>query len=966
MEKLVLPRMISSAAMCLSFVAVSLAQISIGFRQASPDGANLQLSVQYSSCSNYSAGGLNVWNSQVFTLRWSQSLGSNIITAVSNQAAFSFAMDGPPASGEDGFIYQKFTAQGSNVVQSISSGQALPVLLISTSASTADLTSFQLVTAPNSWVDANHGHANVENAVLGEQFFLFNPGLPTVSQPACSAPAQGSILVNSLNAGILEYSINNGVSYQPSPVFSNLPAGSYSIKVRLAALPGCPVSYLDNPVALAAPSPPTVSAPTVTQPTCALTSGTIVVSASGSGALQYSINNGSTWQNSNAFSGLGPGSYNIMVRLQSDVTCTAAYPANPVTINYVPSGPTVSAPTVTQPTCNLPSGTIVVNANGTGSLRYSINNGITWQNNHTFPGLNPGNYNLLVQLQSNSSCTTAYAANPVTINATPSPPAVGAPTVTQPTCALPSGTILVNASGSSTLQYSINNGVNWQSSSNFSGLSPGSYTVLARLQNNPTCTTAYAANPVTISAVPAPPSIGAPNIAQPTCALPSGTITVNASGSSTLQYSINNGVNWQSSSNFSGLSPGSYTVLARLQNNPTCTTAYAANPVIISAVPSAPLISAPTLTQPTCALPTGTIIVNASGSSNIQYSINNGSSWQGFNTFAGLSPGNYPLTVRLQSDVTCISNYASNPVSIQSPPTFPVIDSVVVVPSTLCEALGGTLTVFAPSTGLSYSINQGSTWQASSTFSNVMPGSMNVAVKRQQDNTCLTYYSENPLTIRLPPGCCPNPVYSNPCTSGDYIDDFAMGSFSKTGSGCPNNAGNLSLFSGTGPGVRLGESYPVTVKPGPNQAQYLGLYIDFNLNGSFLDAGEFINLGWIAAGGSTTIPVLIPMTATLGTGKLRIRSSRTSALTAADGCYTSLAYGETEDYDIYFYCPDNLAVNAVLAGASVHVADLEITSLGKILNGASVVFKAGESVILLPEFEVELGGVFQVSMESCY
>jgi hypothetical protein len=45
---------------------------------------------------------------------------------------------------------------------------------------------------------------------------------------------------------------------------------------------------------------------------------------------------------------------------------------------------------------------------------------------------------------------------------------------------------------------------------------------------------------------------------------------------------------------------------------------------------------------------------------------------------------------------------------------------------------------------------------------------------------------------------------------------------------------------------------------------------------------------------------------------------------------------------------------------------LEISSPAKILAGAAVAFKAGESVILLPGFEVELGGVFQVSMEGCY
>ena len=79
-------------------------------------------------------------------------------------------------------------------------------------------------------------------------------------------------------------------------------------------------------------TPPTVSAPTVTQPTCATPTGTIVVNATGSGTLEYSTDNGTNWQTSNNFSGLAPGSYNIKVRLQSDPSCMAAYPQNPVTL----------------------------------------------------------------------------------------------------------------------------------------------------------------------------------------------------------------------------------------------------------------------------------------------------------------------------------------------------------------------------------------------------------------------------------------------------------------------------------------------------------------------------------------------------------------------------------------------------------------------------------------------------------
>jgi heat shock protein HslJ len=78
---------------------------------------------------------------------------------------------------------------------------------------------------------------------------------------------------------------------------------------------------------------------------------------------------------------------------------------------------TVSAPTVTQPTCTTPTGTIVVDATtSTGTLEYSIDNGITYQATNTFSGLAAGNYTIKVNEQS-SSCTETYSSNPVVINA---------------------------------------------------------------------------------------------------------------------------------------------------------------------------------------------------------------------------------------------------------------------------------------------------------------------------------------------------------------------------------------------------------------------------------------------------------------------------------------------------------------------------------------------------------------------
>src|SRR5207247_185493 len=155
--------------------------------------------------------------------------------------------------------------------------------------------------------------------------------------------------------------------------------------------------------------------------------------------------------------------------------------------------------------------------------------------------------------------------------------------------------------------------------------------------------TNYSGNPVIINAVPPTPVVNAPTITQPSCAIPTGTIVINATGSGILEYSLNGGI-WQTSNTFSGLAPGNYNISARLQSSPTCVTVYGGNPVVIAAVPALPKVNAPTITQPTCAVPTGTIVVNATGTGTLEYSLD-GTTWQASNTFSSLVPGNYNISV---------------------------------------------------------------------------------------------------------------------------------------------------------------------------------------------------------------------------------------------------------------------------------------------------------------------------------
>jgi subtilisin-like proprotein convertase family protein len=290
---------------------------------------------------------------------------------------------------------------------------------------TATVTSSLSIPASGSVTDVNVKNLNITHTWINDLIIkIISPAGTEVTLINQICGDQDNMLTN-LDDETAPYSslpcppVNNG-NYQPLQALSAFDGqnvnGTWTLTVQdmfnedggsLNAW-GLQVCY-DNPTA-------TLSAPTVTQPTCAVTTGTIVVNASGS-ALEYSINGGSSFQSSATFSGLAPGSYNIVARLVSNPAYLIFYSGNPVVLSAA-QAPALTAPTVTQPTCAAPTGTIVVNATGTGPLEFSINGGSSYQSSATFSNLAPGTYNLRARLQSNPSCVGVHPSGVAIIPAT--------------------------------------------------------------------------------------------------------------------------------------------------------------------------------------------------------------------------------------------------------------------------------------------------------------------------------------------------------------------------------------------------------------------------------------------------------------------------------------------------------------------------------------------------------------------
>ena len=151
----------------------------------------------------------------------------------------------------------------------------------------------------------------------------------------------GKISINATGVGSLQYSIDNGSTWQNTATYSALAPGTYIVLVRNAT-GSCPVAYNGNPVVITAPSAPAISGIAPTQPSGCGANGAITITAiGGTPPLLYSINGGATFQQSNQFTGLAAGSYQIVVT-NVDSSCQVA-PLTPITLSGG-QAPTVLTP----------------------------------------------------------------------------------------------------------------------------------------------------------------------------------------------------------------------------------------------------------------------------------------------------------------------------------------------------------------------------------------------------------------------------------------------------------------------------------------------------------------------------------------------------------------------------------------------------------------------------------------------
>lgn len=277
------------------------------------------------------------------------------------------------------------------------------------------------------------------------------------------------------------------------------------------------------------------------------------------------------------------------------------------------------------PSCTGSNGQITLSVNGgSAPYTYQINGGAA-QGSGVFSNLAAGTINYTV--------TDANGCQGQgTINLNPSTSITASATATQILCnGQNNGSALISATGGQAAYTYSQNGVSYQSSNSFTGLSAGTYTFYAKDANGCVGTTSVTITEptaLTINAVPTAITCFGQN---------NGAISATSSGGTPgYTYSLNGGA-YGASSSFNNLAAGSYTVTAKDANG--CTQSFQTTVVEPSQVTATGISTASTGAN-------GTITLTGNGgNAPYTYSIN-GTNYYSGNLFTSLAPGTYTCYIK--------------------------------------------------------------------------------------------------------------------------------------------------------------------------------------------------------------------------------------------------------------------------------------------------------------------------------
>jgi len=376
------------------------------------------------------------------------------------------------------------------------------------------------------------------------------PSIVTLNNNMCYGESNGDVKI-AMTGGTRPFTYEWHPSGGSDSLATGLTAGSYILEIT--EFNGCKST---QSIDITEPPLLRIIQENTTNITCnALNNGIIEIFVEGGETpYEYSITGSSgTFSNSNTFSNLTPGTYDIYVKDANGCNVTGS------TVQITEPTAITASVASTNVTCNgLRNGTITVTASGgTGSLVYSHDNGLNFRTSNMFGALLPNNYNVVIR--DNSGCTVSGGIVAIT-----EPTVLTATTSKTDVACYGAATGISNvvpAGGTSPFTYLWSNAT---SNQNATGLTAGNYTVT--VTDNQGCTlsknyslTQQSQMSIIIQTNPA------------TCNVNNGKIFTDVVGGVPLY-----GFNWsttptQSNPNLTGLAFGTYTVTVTDGNNCTLT-----------------------------------------------------------------------------------------------------------------------------------------------------------------------------------------------------------------------------------------------------------------------------------------------------------------------------------------------------------------------------------------------------------
>ena len=556
-----------------------------------------------------------------------------------------------PAGGTPPYFY---------FVNSTTVFQTIPIINVTT-AGTYDITV----------VDSNNCSADTSitvNATPAPDF--------TVSKTdilCADAINSGGIEINvtNPNGNTLAYSIDNGLTFVNSPVFTGLTAGNYDVVVQYT---------IGTDVCISPPQTITINSATaingtatLTTPYTCTTDGVITVSGVSGGTAPYAYSiDGINFQPGFTFSGLTDGIYTITIRDANNCTFLTA----PITIDPL-DPPTDLAFSNTPLTCPaITSDVTLTTTGGTTPLEYQIIapavSATGYQASNVFVGLAPDTYTFRVRDANDCVYTESFTITPL-------PPLTLNTVITKDLdcTASPDGIITGTISGGTapfTYQVSFNGGT-YGSSTAVTGTSfahnaptDGTYQFLVTDSNG--CTVESG-----VQTINAPILVTASDtLANPTCnGYSDGSIRLTAlTGQGPFTYSIDGGTTFVSSNVFGGLVAGTYNYIVR--DSKSCDATGTAN--LVDPLP----IDATITRNPIQCLPINDpgsldVVINSGGVAPFVYTLYDNTytpigpsvtTVSTTNTFSGLSFGDYYVTIVDSNGC----EYRSNRQRIETPPNI--------------------------------------------------------------------------------------------------------------------------------------------------------------------------------------------------------------------------------------------------------------------------------------------------------